>query len=47
MYPVKAVDFAGAGFFFKGYADNVECFRCTGGFFNFLKGEDPYLEHAK
>ncbi|XP_078531419.1 baculoviral IAP repeat-containing protein 1-like [Lissotriton helveticus] len=38
---------AGAGFFFKGKRDTVECFSCGGCLGNWMEGDDPGKEHAK
>ncbi|NXP07581.1 BIRC1 protein, partial [Thinocorus orbignyianus] len=38
---------AGAGFFFTGKKDTVQCFACGGCLGNWEDGDDPWREHAK
>ena len=36
-----------AGFFYVGYADNVKCFFCDGGLYNWESNDEPWTEHAR
>ncbi|XP_059498596.1 baculoviral IAP repeat-containing protein 1-like [Stegostoma tigrinum] len=38
---------AGAGFFYTGVKDQVQCFSCDGSLANWEEGDDPWQEHAK
>ncbi|XP_048476121.1 baculoviral IAP repeat-containing protein 1-like isoform X2 [Rhincodon typus] len=38
---------AGAGFFYTGIKDQVQCFSCDGSLANWEEGDDPWQEHIK
>uniref|UniRef100_UPI00358F0481 E3 ubiquitin-protein ligase XIAP-like n=1 Tax=Myxine glutinosa TaxID=7769 RepID=UPI00358F0481 len=44
---VSASCLASAGFYYTGVADNVKCFFCDGGLWNWEMGDDPWHEHTK
>lgn len=45
--PVSAEELASAGFFYKGYADKVECYCCGASFKQWLPGDDPWKVHSE
>ncbi|XP_060710574.1 baculoviral IAP repeat-containing protein 1-like [Hemiscyllium ocellatum] len=45
--PTEPALLAGAGFFYTGSKDQVQCFSCDGSLANWEEGDDPWQEHAK
>ncbi|XP_077293435.1 putative inhibitor of apoptosis [Arctopsyche grandis] len=45
--PVKPVDLAKAGFFYKGNSDKCCCFYCDSVIKCWVSGDDPWEEHAR
>lgn len=44
--PVESKDLAEAGLYYTGRGDKVVCFSCNGGLKDWVKNDDPWLEHA-
>jgi len=46
--PLPSIDsFANAGFYYTGKSTNVRCFYCNGALQNWMKNDDPKVEHAR